>query len=201
MENKNVSNLSAAEIKKIEKRIRKTFVVGVILMILTATVLVFAFPSIVPTESMYPTVGAPSLNLMSVISPHIRGVKRGDVVSVALTLEQCLETNTKANNAFCKRVIGLPGEKVEIKDGLVYINDSAEPLTEPYLPDDYVPTGNYGPFEVPEGCLFLMGDNRNNSKDSRVLENRFFLEKNVVGIYWMSISKDGINCFAENSLV
>lgn len=74
--------------------------------------------------------------------------------------------------SYIKRVIGLPGERVTIKDGKVYINDSeqkGEPLNEPYLQEDVV-TNPKGPFVdvvVPEGCVFVMGDNRAQSTDSR----------------------------------
>lgn len=67
---------------------------------------------------------------------------------------------------YIKRLIGLPGEKVEIREGLVYINDSEKPLDEPYLADE--PYGNFGVFQVPEGCYFMMGDNRDWSNDSRM---------------------------------
>ena len=72
---------------------------------------------------------------------------------------------------YIKRIIGLPGETVNIIDGKVYINDSEEPLDEPYVKE--TPYGSYGPFEVPEGCYFMLGDNRNSSKDSRFWENPY----------------------------
>ena len=70
---------------------------------------------------------------------------------------------------FIKRIIGLPGDKVEIIDGKVYINDSETPL------------GSFGPYEVPENCYFMMGDNRNNSKDSRYWTNTFVRFDQIVG--------------------
>lgn len=70
--------------------------------------------------------------------------------------------------SYIKRVIALPGEHVEIKDGKVYIND--EKLEEPYLQDgivtDVVGAG-FDDFIVPENCVFAMGDNRNHSTDCR----------------------------------
>lgn len=77
----------------------------------------------------------------------------------------CLEIN---KDSYIKRVIALPGEHVEIKDGAVYIND--EKLQEDYLPDglvtDIVGVG-FDDFVVPENCVFAMGDNRNHSTDCR----------------------------------
>ena len=82
------------------------------------------------------------------------------------------ETQTtyhKNGDVYVKRIIGLPGEKVEIIDGKVYINDSTEPLDEPYLRN--TPTGSFGPYYVPEDAYFCLGDNRNASADSRAWDN------------------------------
>ena len=80
---------------------------------------------------------------------------------------------------FIKRIIGLPGEKVEIKDGKVYINDAEEPLDDSFVKG--VPLGSFGPYEVPEDCYFMLGDNRNNSKDSRFWENTFVQFDKIIG--------------------
>lgn len=80
---------------------------------------------------------------------------------------------------FIKRLIGLPGETVEIRDGKVYIDGSETPLK-----DDFIlgtPQGNFGPYEVPEDCYFMLGDNRQNSKDSRYWNNKFVRFDQIVG--------------------
>jgi signal peptidase I len=72
------------------------------------------------------------------------------------------------NEDFIKRVIGLPGDTVDIKRGVVFIN--GKKLNEPYLnplPDPSAPQENTGPFHVPPGEYFVMGDNRDDSNDSR----------------------------------
>ena len=75
----------------------------------------------------------------------------------------------KNGEVYVKRIIGLPGEKVEIIDGKVYINDATEPLDEPYLKN--TPKGSFGPYYVPEDCYFCLGDNRNASADARAWDN------------------------------
>lgn len=81
--------------------------------------------------------------------------QRGDIIVFHLP------TNPNAT-PYIKRVIGLPGEQVHIANGKVYIN--GELLIEPYL---QTPTNRGGDWTVPEGTVFVMGDNRNNSSDSR----------------------------------
>ena len=80
---------------------------------------------------------------------------------------------------YIKRIIGLPGEKVEIIDGKVYIDDAEEPLDDSFVKD--TPLGSFGPFYVPEDSYFMLGDNRNNSKDSRFWTNKFVKFDKIIG--------------------
>ena len=79
---------------------------------------------------------------------------------------------------FAQRIIGLPGETIEIVEGKVYINDSDVPLDDSFI--NGVLTGNYGPYEVPDGGYFVLGDNRNNSKDSRFWNCKFVSREQLV---------------------
>ena len=80
---------------------------------------------------------------------------------------------------FIKRVIGLPGETVKIREGKVYINGSDTPLDDSFTPE--TPVGNFGPYTVPEGCYFMLGDNRNNSRDSRMWDNPYVKKEKILG--------------------
>jgi signal peptidase I len=80
--------------------------------------------------------------------------KRGDIISFSAD---------KINTHPIKRIIGLPGETIKIHGSAVYIN--GEELEEPYI-DGQLYT-DYGPVTIPNKCLFVLGDNRNNSTDSR----------------------------------
>lgn len=97
---------------------------------------------------------------------------------------------------FIKRVIGLPGETVTIVDGDVYVTtaEGEEILVEDsFLPEDA--NGSYGSYEVPEGSYFMLGDNRNWSKDSRYWNNTYVPEDDILGKavlrYW-PLNKFGI---------
>ncbi len=81
--------------------------------------------------------------------------QRGDIIVLRPPMDSQVE--------FVKRLIGLPGDTILIKGGKVYVNDVL--LNEPYIKE--VPLSTYGPFTVPEGRYFVMGDNRNHSSDSR----------------------------------
>ena len=80
---------------------------------------------------------------------------------------------------FIKRIIGLPNETVTIIDGKVYINDSSEPLDDSFLREPM--RGSFGPYTVPDGCYFMLGDNRNNSRDSRFWDQPYVTFDQIVG--------------------
>ena len=80
---------------------------------------------------------------------------------------------------FIKRIIGLPGETVEIRDGHIYINGSDTPLEDVETKEPM--EGSFGPYTVPEDCYFVMGDNRNNSRYSRYWEHTFVTEDEILG--------------------
>ncbi len=95
---------------------------------------------------------------------------------------------------FVKRIIGMPGETVEVKSGKVYINGSSTPLPDSFTKE--TPLGDFGPYTVPEGHYFMMGDNRNDSLDSRYWTNTFLSEDKitakVVYIYFPFSNVKGI---------
>ncbi len=126
----------------------------------------------IPSESMLPTLAIDDRLIVEKISYRFRQPERGDVIVFSPT-DALREQNYK--EAFIKRVIGLPGDVVEVKDGDVYIND--QQLSENYILNE--PNYQYGPIEVPEGEYLVLGDNRNNSYDSHYWG--FVPLENVIG--------------------
>ncbi|VEP14809.1 putative signal peptidase I-2 [Hyella patelloides LEGE 07179] len=113
----------------------------------------------IPSSSMEPTLEINDRLIIEKISYRFRTPQRGDVVVFSPT-DKLREQNFK--DAFIKRVIGLPGETIEVKGGTVYVNNEA--LREKYI--DESPEYKYGPVEVPSNQYLVLGDNRNNSYDS-----------------------------------
>ncbi|MCL1464184.1 signal peptidase I [Argonema galeatum] len=113
----------------------------------------------IPSGSMLPTLQINDRLIIDKLSYHFQSPHRGDIVVFSPT-DKLKEQNFK--DAFIKRVIGLPGDKVEVKGGRVYIND--KPIQEKYIEDK--PDYQYGPITVPPNQYLVLGDNRNNSYDS-----------------------------------
>jgi signal peptidase I len=80
---------------------------------------------------------------------------------------------------YVKRVIGIPGDKIEIKNGAVYRN--GELLKEDYIKEPMFTGSSWGPYTVPEGGYFMMGDNRNYSEDARYWNNTFVYKDKILG--------------------
>ncbi len=125
----------------------------------------------VPTGSMENTVMTQDRVFALRLSYLFENPQRGDIVVFPLPDDE--------SQNYLKRIIGLPGDTVEIKDGKVYINNTEEPLQEDYLKEK--PTGDYGPYEVPENSYFMLGDNRNISLDSRYWEHTFVKKNKIMG--------------------
>ncbi|NER35290.1 MAG: signal peptidase I [Oscillatoria sp. SIO1A7] len=113
----------------------------------------------IPSGSMLPTLEIDDRLIVDKLGYRFGDPQRGDVVVFAPTAK--LEAQN-FKDAFIKRVIGLPGEIIQVKGGEVYVND--RPLKENYIADR--PKYEYGPVTVPEGQYLVLGDNRNNSYDS-----------------------------------
>lgn len=126
--------------------------------------------AIVPTGSMETTIPAGSRIMGLRLYYLFAEPERGDIVIFKYPDDESVD--------YLKRIIGLPGETVEIIDGRVYIDGSEEPLEESYLSE--IPTGDFGPYEVPEDCYFMLGDNRAVSKDSRYWENTYVSKDKIV---------------------
>lgn len=138
----------------------KIILIALVIALLVRTYVAEA--RVIPSESMLPTLKIGDRLIVDKIFYEINGIKdiqRGDIV----VFDPPPAANSKSDIPFIKRVIGLPGETISIKKGTVYIN--GEPLDEPYLSEK--PAGDFKPFMIPDGTIFLMGDNRNNSHDSR----------------------------------
>jgi signal peptidase I len=123
----------------------------------------------IPSGSMEPTLEKGDRVLVNKLSYDLHDVHRGDVIVFEL---EPADVGPDGIKDLIKRVIGLPGDVIETRDGVVYIND--EPLDEPYLTDGTKtgdPTDGQNPAierqTVPEGHVYVLGDNRSNSADSR----------------------------------
>ena len=127
----------------------------------------------VPTGSMENTI-MPGDDLFGFrLAYQFSEPKRGDIIIFKYPDDE--------EEKYVKRIIGLPGETVRIANAKVYINDSETPLKEDYLKEAW--TVATGPFEfhVPEGCYFVMGDNRNDSWDARYWDNTYVAREKIIG--------------------
>ena len=132
----------------------------IIAVIVAVIILQFIKPTFVRETSMMPTLQEYNFLFLSKQSYRFGDPKQGDIV----VFHTKLKTVSGDEKLLIKRVIGLPGDTVNIEDGKVSIN--GEVLNEPYTKEGYT-SGYIKDLVVPEDSLFVMGDNRQNSTDSR----------------------------------
>jgi signal peptidase I len=156
---------------------------GVILVVaVLAAILIRSFvvqPFFIPSGSMEPTLKVNDRVLVNKLSYDFHSVHRGDVV----VFHKPADDTTPGITDLIKRVIGLPGETISAQNGQVYIN--GRPLAEPWLPKG-VTTGTFGPTVIPDGEYFMMGDNRGDSSDSRIIgpiPKRLFIGKAFLKVW------------------
>lgn len=150
----------------------KTLVIAFLLAQLIMVAVAQAFQ--VEQYSMEPTLVPRDRVLVTKFTYRLREPARGDVIVLRYPRNQ--------GRSYIKRVVGLAGEKIEIKNGTLIVNGRA--LPEGYLNGE--PAGNFGPVTVPADSVYVLGDNRNNSEDSRSFGpvKRDLIVGQAALIYW-----------------
>ena len=148
---------------------------GFLIFILPVVILVvlmrfFLITSIVQSESMEPTIMTGDLVVANAMAYKAKAPERGDII--------IFSNDDTLDRLYVKRVIGLPGDHVEFKNGFVYVNDRR--CVEDYISED-IETNSGKVFDVPGDSLFVLGDNRENSIDSRYLPSTYVKIGDVVG--------------------
>lgn len=158
----------------------KTGVETALLALLLLFLLVRPFllePFYIPSASMVPTLREGDRVLVNKLSFRLGEPQRGEVVVFYGT-----EESGYPEEIYVKRIVGLPGEWILIDEGKTFVQGM--PLDEAYVKKD--PYSRFGPYQVPEGTYFVMGDNRGDSRDSRywgTLPRENLIGK-AVGIFW-----------------
>ncbi|MCR5268017.1 MAG: signal peptidase I [Lachnospiraceae bacterium] len=165
------STESAGEKKtSIKREIMEWIIVIEVAVILAVVLNMFLIVNaVIPSASMETTIMTGDRIFGNRLAYTKNDPVRGDIVIFKYPDDE--------TQLFIKRLIGMPGETLQMIDGVIYIN--GEKLDEPYLAA--IPYGDYGPVTVPEGAYFVMGDNRNNSADSRYWKQPFVYRDKILG--------------------
>ncbi len=162
------------EVNNTELRAEIISYIKMFLFVLAVVTIVNGFLLInarIPSSSMENTIMASDRIFGNRLAYRSADPERFDIIIFKFPDDESLK--------YIKRIIGMPGETVLIVDGKVYINGAETPLDDSFCPEE--PLGSFGPFTVPEGSYFVMGDNRNNSNDSRFWHNHFVSRDKILG--------------------
>ena len=166
---------------------------GIWTYIITIAIFLIVFTCVfsvnkVPSTSMEPTI-EPKSFIINWRFPFLVGdpiPNHGDIV--------VFRPGGQDRRLLVKRVIGLPGDQISFEGGYVFRN--GEKLEEPYLQAEGVTYSDTERFSVPDGCIFVMGDNRLHSRDSRYMENPFIPVKNILAKELVSFPMNPLKWFS-----
>lgn len=167
---KSVDKKSISLLKEILDLLANVAITVVVLIILKEYVIINAY---IPSGSMENTIMPKDRVIGNRLAYLFSEPERGDIVIFKYPDDE--------TQLFVKRIIGLPGETVTIEDAKVYIGEEQIRLEEPYLKEEWVIDNGSYTFEIPEGSYLMLGDNRNNSKDSRYWDNTYVEEEKILG--------------------
>ncbi|NLX91153.1 MAG: signal peptidase I [Firmicutes bacterium] len=181
MENSTKENRKKALIKE-AKEWTRSIVLAIVIAIFIRLFLFEVF--LVEGSSMYPTLQNHERLIVNKATYFFKEPEKGDIIVFSFSPQR----------DFIKRVIAVEGDTVEISDNQVFVNGVV--LDEPYLKDCQMM--NFGPVKVPEGHIFVLGDNRGNSMDSRDPAVGYVSRKKVKGkavvVFWPPFHSRLLNC-------
>ena len=154
----------------------KVIAIALMLSLLVRTFI--AEPRYIPSDSMFPTLHVGDRLVVEKVSQRLHPLHSGDIV-VFEPPPQLQSLGYDKNQAFIKRIVATAGQSVEVHDGVVFVDETA--LEEPYIAAP--PAYSLPRITVPDGRIFVMGDNRNNSNDSHVWG--FLPVDNIIGRAWL----------------
>lgn len=144
---------------------------------LALIIIVFLYqPVKVEGTSMQPLLSDQERIFINKFVYRFEPIERGDVVVFWYPLDR--------SKSFIKRVVGLPGETIELRRGKLFIDGKS--IGEPYVPASFFDGGSYGPLTIPPASYFVMGDHRDSSNDSRMFGavSREYIYGKAVFAYW-----------------
>lgn len=163
--------------------LKPALILGIAIFCLFKVVLLNGF---IPSESMEPTLNVSNFVIANRLAYSFDPPQRGDVVVI---------NSKEYGQLLVKRVIGLPGDKIELKDDKVYINDCLLDESGYAHGITAVLKEGHDSFTVPENCVFVMGDNRENSADARFWDSPYIDYDHIVGKVFLEYSIGGDDGF------